>query len=219
MRAKSKLLALALTAALQPALAGVVSLDFEHETDVSKVAGFYAAQGVVFSGNAWSISSNQNGCPGIALFSRTNSCGGLLLGVDPLQSPGAGSTSFMIDLAGGFVTEFSFVYGIRSSANVTIKVFDELDGKGNLLQSLNGLSGSACDVGVLSFCEWYSTSIRFSGVAKSVMVTGVDQRLMMDDLQFITPTTVPGQLPEPASMALALSALGALAWARKRAAR
>ncbi|KQW51549.1 MULTISPECIES: hypothetical protein [unclassified Roseateles] len=219
MRATSKILALALTAALQPAVAGVVSLDFEHETSVSKVGNFYAAQGVTFTGDAWSIGSNQNRCPGIASFSRTGSCGGLLLGVNPLDAPGT-NASFTINFTKDIV-DFSFVYGIVSISNVTIEVFDALDGKGHLLQSLNGLSGDACDTGVLSFCEpnWYSTSIKFSGVAKSIMVTGVDQGLMMDDLRFVTRDAPSGELPEPASMALAISALGALAWSRKRATR
>jgi hypothetical protein len=218
MRATSKLLALALTAALQPAVAGVVSLDFEGTSGVNKVDNLYASRGVTFAGDAWSITSNQNNCNGVAFFSRPGSCGGLLLGLNPFSAPGASTASMMIDLADGFITEFSFVYGIRTSSNVSIKIFDGLDGQGTLLQSVTGLTGSACSNNPLLFCNWNSSTIKFSGVARSVVVSGLDQRLMMDDLQFITPSAT-GRLPEPTSIALVLGALGAVGWARKRAAR
>jgi hypothetical protein len=51
-----------------------------------------------------------------------------------------------------------------------------------------------------------------------VTISGVDQRLMLDDLQFTTPA-VGTPLPEPASVALALGALGAAGWTRRRAVR
>ena len=57
MRATSKLLALALTAALQPAVAGVVALDFENSGVFDKLGNQYSSSGVVFSGDAWSVAS------------------------------------------------------------------------------------------------------------------------------------------------------------------
>ena len=219
MRATSKLLALALTAALQPAVAGVVSLNFEDVKSNGLLGERYASQGVSFSGNAWGVTSNQTPCTGSLLFSRPGSCGALLLGLTAGANPTSAFTSFTIDVAGGFIDEFSFVYGVRSQSGVTVEIFDELNGRGNSLQLLSSLSGSACATGSLQFCQWYSTSLQFSGTAKSIVISGRDQRLMLDDLKFTTPGTSGGTLPEPASLALAIGALGALGWARKRTAR
>lgn len=221
MRATSKILALALTAALQPAVAGVVSLNFEDVKSNAKLGDRYSsAKGVSFSGDAWGVTSSQNNCLGSLLFSRPGSCGALLLGVQAGQNPTSDFTSFTIDLAGGFIEEFSFVYGVRSQSGVTIEIFDELNGRGNTLQFQDGLTGNACASGSLQFCQWYTTSLTFSGTAKSIVITARDQQLMLDDLKFTTPgTSGGGTLPEPASLALTIGALGALGWARKRAAR
>ena len=214
MRATSKLLALTFAAALQPAVADIVALDFEDITSVGKLGDY---NGVKFTGNAWGVTSALNGCDGLWLFNKANSCGALLLG-----NPGLAATpdpvTFTIDLAGGFVNEFDFVYGIRAGSNVTIRVFDGLGGTGTALQTLAGLTGSSCDQSGISFCQWHDGSIKFDGTARSLTISGVDQRLMLDDLQFTSPAAGT-PLPEPGSIALALSALGALGWARKRAAR
>jgi hypothetical protein len=214
MRATSKLLALTLAAALQPAVAGVVALNFEDITTVGQLGQY---NGVTFTGPAWGVTSALNDCDGLWLFAKTGSCGALLLG-----NPGLAATpnalSVTIDLAGGFVNEFDFVYGIRAGSNVTVRVFDGVGGTGNALQTLAGLTGSSCDLPGISFCQWHNGSLKFDGTARSVTFSGVDQRLMLDDLQFTAPT-VGTPLPEPASIALAFGALGALGWARKRAAR
>lgn len=219
MRATSKLLALALTAAMQPAVAGVITLDFEKATAVGLAGNLYADQGVTFTGNAWALTSNQLGCTGAAYFSRTGSCAGLLLGVDPTRTATSAMTSFTIDLAEGFIDEFSFFYSIRGGVAASIKLYDGVGGQGTELQSLGTFPGTTCANTALRFCDWFSSSIKFSGVARSVVVSGVDQRLMLDDLRFITQTAAPGQLPEPSGIALAVGALGALAWSRKRAKR
>lgn len=216
MRATSKLLALALTAALQPAVAGVVALNFEDITGVSKLGNQYAASGVAFTGNAWGVASALNDCDGLWLFAKADSCGALLLG-DPLQSATSNTLSFTIDVAGGFVNAFNFVYGIRSGSNVTIRVFDDVGGHGTALRTLNGLTGGGCTAGGIAFCQWHNGSVSFEGTARSVTISGVDQRLMLDDLQFTPAAGTP--LPEPTSIALALGALGAAGWTRRRATR
>lgn len=61
-------------------------------------------------------------------------------------------------------------------------------------------------------------SLSFQGVARSVVFSALDQSVLLDDLSFTTPSAT-GRLPEPTSVALALGALGALGWSRRRAAR
>lgn len=217
MRATSKLLALALTAVLQPAVAGMVSLDFEDNTGVGKIGDRYNALGVTFTGDIWGITSKFNNCKGSALFVRTGSCGGLELALDPLDTDTGDKQSFIVDLAGGFINEFSFVYSARTDSAVQVELFSGVDGTGRVLQTLSGLTTSNCTTGA-RFCTWNTSSVKFDGVALSLKFTGLDQSLMLDDFQFTTPTAGT-RLPEPGSIALALGALGALGWARKRAAR
>lgn len=217
MRAKSKLLALGLAAALQPAVAGVVNLGFEQPADWGKLTNQFVSQGVVFSGDAWAVGSGvEDGCDGNWLFIKTGSCGALLLG-DPAAGPSGQTKSFTINLTGGFIQQFDFVFGQVTGANVSIKVFEGLDGAGAQLGTAAALSGGVCGEAGVRFCGdvWPSGNVKFDGVARSVVISGVNQRLMLDDLQFITPTTT-GRLPEPASMGLALSALGVLGWVRRR---
>lgn len=216
MRAMSKILALALTAALQPAFAGMISLDFEDSTSIAKIGSRYAGMGVSFTGDAWSYTSNQAGCTGLASITRDGSCAGLILAADPRTTATSASRSFVIDVAAGFVTEFSFVFGLRNSPGVTIEVWDDFGGQGSMLNSTT-LSGAPC--ATLRFCDWYNGSVAFADVGRSVVVRGIDQRLMLDDLRFTTPASSPTRLPEPSGIALAMGALGALAWTRKRAAR
>lgn len=217
MRAKSKLLALALTAALQPAFAGMVSLDFEDTTGYGQVGNRYDSLGVNFTGSAWAVTSALNSCNGIWLFSKAGSCGALLLG-DPTLTATSGPISFTIDVAAGFINEFDFVYGIRAGSDVIIQVFDGAGGTGNTLKIQQGLIGGGCGIARVRFCEWSNGIVKFDGTARSLTITGIDQRLMLDDMKFTTPAAGT-PLPEPGSIALALGALGALGWTRKRAAR
>lgn len=221
MRATSKLLALALTAAALPsAVAGTVSLNFEDITSVGKITTQYKDAGITVSGDAWGLSSRYNGCTGTAAFLRTNSCGGLLLGVNALGTPSdTDYADFTLDLLGGFVTEVAFTYSVRSGADVLIQLWDGANGTGKVLQQLTSLPGSTCASTGVRFCDWFDTKISFTGVAMSLTVSGLDQRLMLDDLKFTTPGSTGTPLPEPGGVALALGALGALAWTRKRNAR
>lgn len=222
MRATSKLLALALAAALQPAMAGVVSLDFEKEANIATAQigdRYLASKGVSFSGDAWYLTSGStaNGCTGISSFFRAGSCGALELAVNAKAVPVDQDDSFVLNLSGGFEKEFSFFYSALVATSALIEVFDGANATGNTLAS-STFDGAGCSLSKYKFCDFSQGSVLFSGTALSLRVTGADQSLMMDDLSFITPTSG-GQVPEPASAALALGALGAAAWARRRATR
>lgn len=222
MRATSKLLALALAAALQPAMAGVVSLDFEKEANIATAQigdRYLASKGVSFSGDAWYLTSGStvNGCTGIGNFLRTGSCGAMELAADAKSLPVDQQDSFILNLAGGFQTEFSFFYSALLQTSALVEIFDGANAAGKLLAS-STFDGAGCSLTRYTFCDFTQGSVLFDGTALSLKVTGADQSLMMDDLSFITPTSG-GQVPEPASAALALGALGAAAWARRRATR
>lgn len=218
MRATSKLLALALTATMQSAMAGAVFLDFE---DLQTTAPMTASHGVNVTGSAWGATSANCEYPGGQLgqvsFTRPNSCGALWLVQDPTTTSTNTAKSLTLSLADGFIDAMSFVYsGSVAVPNLQVHVFDAAGHELGL--GLTGLTGAACRD--FLFCNWSQTmTLSFTGVARSVTFTALDSTILLDDLRFTTPATTPGNLPEPASMALALGALGGLAWSRRRAAR
>lgn len=210
MRTTSKILAIALTAAVQSAMAGTIPLNFEDLTTTAPLNGSY--NGVNVGGAAWgALSAN---CPnGDVLFNRSNSCGALWLAVDPGKPQTGQVESLTMSIADGF-DALSFVYsGSANSINLSVRVFDAA---GAELTSLPSLAGQACTDGTYVFCNWSQTlNVQFSGIARSVTFSALDQSVLLDDIVFRTPTST-GRLPEPTSVALALGALGGLAWSRKR---
>ncbi|HEY8876528.1 MAG TPA: hypothetical protein VIN03_03120 [Roseateles sp.] len=218
MRTTSKLLALALVATMQSAMAGVVFLDFEDVQISEPLTDRYAAQHVSVSGAAWTATSEAclyGGVPGEVSFKRPGSCGALWLAEDPTQPTANPLRSLTMTLSDGF-DALSFVYsGSRSDINLSVHAFDASGAEVGL--GLGGLTGSGCSS--FLFCNWSNTvSLNLQGgTARTVVFTGLDQTILIDDLSFNTPTT--GRLPEPTSAALALGAIGALGWSRRRAAR
>jgi hypothetical protein len=225
MRATSKLLALALAAALQPAMADVV-LDFETTGDLVQVGSQYASKGLTFTSDAWSVRARDLDprvpvCQGAYLFeplakpAETN-CGALVLAENVSGSIGDDIVKFTITSTTGFVNSISFAFALGIDAGASV---DVLDAAGNsLLIGSGALSGAPCDTGFF-FCNWTAgQKVEFADVAYSIVFTAKDQTLMLDDLVLVADTP-PGRLPEPGSMALAVGALGAVGWIRRRAAR
>jgi hypothetical protein len=239
MRATSKLLAIALAALVQPAFAALepVVVDFERislemdEDGIVSLASMnpYADLGVEFSGNAWGVLSMTGNCGGAFSFvpAGGSGCAAMLLSNDPkaklnpatiIVAANSLPPSFTINFAQGFIAGSSLAYKALEDSGVVIELFSEVNGVGSL-SKLTGLSESNCS-GSATFCDWGKPlELNFAGIAKSMKISGVDEAFMLDNLSFVRQeATVPGQLPEPASLALALSALGVLGWSRKRAA-
>lgn len=216
MRAMSKVLALVLIAALRPAMADV-TLDFEDITaqddPVKWITDRYASNHVTFTGYALGARSGANGCGGQANFSGTdtNNCGAVELSTftDP---PSLTNVSFDMSLDVDF-SGFSFAYSALNGPSVNIVV---KDAAGKVLSSLVGLDNTLCQTGGLQYCDWRVRTISWSGgLGRSVSVSSSDQQLMLDNLRFVSPAAN-NDLPEPASMALALGALGAVGLTRRR---
>lgn len=214
MRTTSKLLAVALTATLQSAMAGTIMLDFEDVKTTAPLAGNY--NGVTVGGDAWSARSEASTCGGNVSFVRTGSCSALWLAMDPRDTAEDATKSLTLSIADGFIGSLSFVYsGSVSLPELAVHVFDAA-GK-ELGSGLDGLTAAGC--ANFLFCSWSQTmTLNFTGVARSVTFSALDQTILLDDIKFTTPAATGGQLPEPTSIALTLAALGGLGWARKRAA-
>lgn len=222
MRTSSKLLALALSAALQPAMAGTVKLDFEGITPFTQVGSY---GGVEFTTNAWGVTANGEeagipACKSTYLFQPLDNgslnCGALVLGEKANGTAGSGGFSFNITSELGFLNSIAFSFALREEAKARIDIYD-FAGKALTGDTGVSLDGDFCHTGYF-FCDWHTTSIKFDGLARTIVVSSVDQRLMLDDLA-LTTADAPSRLPEPGSIALAFGALGALGWTRKRAAR
>ena len=224
MRTTSKFLAIALTATVQSAMAGAVFLDFEDVTVTEKLTNQYASKGVTVSGDAWTATSEACNYgptqePGDVSFVRSGSCGALYIAKDPtntLEKP-VQSRSLTFSSTDGFVDALSFVFASSSKdSNLSVHAFDAA-GK-ELGLGLTGMNGVAC--GGFIFCNWsQSMTLSFTGVARTIVFSALDETALLDDLSFKTAEPGNGQLPEPASVALALGALAGLGWTRRRAAR
>jgi hypothetical protein len=229
MRVTSKLLALALTAALQPAMAGTVPLDFEDITSkdgwinlLDRYDGL-GGPGIQFTGAAWGVSGFKCGGSGNFFYDGAfdGGCTALILAGNPKDADTSQPQSFTLNFAEGFTNGSSFYYSGRASSAVTISVFKDVNGVG-LLTDVDStsllLSGCTSDDSI-KWCDWSKLTLGFAGTARSIVISGADESLLIDGLRLIQATAVPGRLPEPGSIALAFGALGALGWTRKRAAR
>lgn len=229
MRPTSKLLALALTAAMQAAVAApaTVELKFEDISTASDPRGLgiveladrYKADGVQFTGGAWGVTA-AGACKGIVSFvPYGGGCGALLLAGDPRDTTVGGDVTFTLNFAEGFIKGSSLVYSALTGSGATVTLFSELDGKGDATR-VTGLVPANCKDGSGAvFCVWKELALEAggaTGVARSMVVSGFDESLMLDDLKLVKASTVPSRLPEPASAALVLGALGAAGWSRKR---
>jgi len=124
----------------------------------------------------------------------------------------------ILNFAAGFDTGFSFFY--TSSTPATVNVYDNVNGTGNLLGSLNltaqftdNCSGDPSG----TFCNWTAAGVGFSGIAKSINFGGTANQTAFDDITFgsVTAGDV-GNVPEPTSLLLSGAALLALLATRRR---
>jgi hypothetical protein len=230
MRATSKFLALALAAMLQPAFAAPAPIELSFEDLTTKVDDDGLVDmttldygGVAFKGKAWGLTNSD--CDGVAKFlTRDGGCGAVLLAATRAGSSG-GTEKVTINLANGFITGSSLFYSAMADSALTVTLYEDVDGKGRATAYAPpalGLKLSDCTISPFTFCDWNELKFVFedvNAVAKSVVISGLDRSVMLDDLSFLpAATTAPNPLPEPGGVALALAALGALGWARKRAA-
>lgn len=194
--------------------AAIVSLDFENinpsypSGNGTQILDFYNGglssvgttgtnYGVSFGNNALNICLNTLG----ATCSNT-SRGGI---GDSSSQQGAlfflsGSETYL-NYAAGFDTGFSFNY-VSVSITGSVSVYDDLNGTGNLLASLNLTpNAGSCPGYNAQYCPFSPIGVLFSGTAKSIAFGGVANQIGFDDVTFGSdtpgpdPKSVPGPLP------------------------
>lgn len=198
----------AATMVAAPASAAIVTLDFDGiatTSNTAEIGDFYNGgtssdgstgtnYGVTFSPNALAINvyfgANEPN-PGILYF----------LGGDQVT----------INYAAGFDTGFSFYYASNSDASIT--VYDDLNGTGNILATLN-LSNNF--QGGCGYCNWTATGVTFAGTAKSIDFAGGADMVAYDKITFGSATAGgSGAVPEPATWAMMIGGFGAIGGAMR----
>jgi hypothetical protein len=124
-----------------------------------------------------------------------------------------------VNVAGGFKTAFSFWYTNLGVAG-SVEVFDGLDGGGSSLGviELDALSGVCNGDPKGQYCNWAVGAVSFTGLAKSIVFSAAAAYSGFDNVTFgaiLPPGYPPTPMPEPLSLLLVATALGAVRLARR----
>lgn len=121
----------------------------------------------------------------------------------------------------GFDTGFSFFYTAAFTPGV-VSVFDGLNGRGNVLATINLAVNSQNCTGDPNgqYCEFTPIGVTFDGVARSVDFGGTANMIGFDNITF--GSAAPGgapSVPEPASWTMMIAGFGAAGVALRRRTR
>lgn len=180
--------------------AAITVLTFEGLGDFESVSNYYNGgfggngsgpgtnYGVTFSDSALALIDSDAGGSGY-------------IGGEPSPSTGlffVGDTAIMT-YATGFTTGFSFYYTAINFPGV-VKVYDGLDGTGNLLASIvlpKTISDGGDPTG--AFSPFFAIGVNFNGIARSVDFGGTANQIVFDNITFGSSSPV-SSIPEPGNV-------------------
>jgi len=192
----------------------IVSLDFENinpsypSGSFPQILEFYngGLSSISTTGTNYGVSFGNNALA-VCLNTLAGSCtNGSRGGIgDPTSQRGglfflSGSQTYL-NYAAGFDTGFSFNY-VSLSFSGSVSVYDDLNGSGTLLATLNLTpNAGSCPGYGAAFCPFSPIGVLFTGTAKSIAFGGVANQIAFDDVTFGSdkpgpgPQSVPGPLP------------------------
>lgn len=200
--------------------AAKIVLDFEGIGDLKPINDFYNTKanatggsgryhGISFSGSATSLVDLDAGGSGNFANEPSNDTAMIFrFGDKPIMN-----------VASGFDTGLSFFYSYGFSDNVSINIYDGLNGTGKLLSSfiLSANLGKSCSGDPFGdFCKWDPIGVAFQGLAKSVVFDGPAEAILYDDITL--GSEHPGKIntPLPSAFWLMSSALFGLFRIKRR---
>jgi PEP-CTERM motif len=200
--------------------ASVITLTFEGLGNLESVDNYYDGglggsgsgpgpnDGITFSSNSLSLIEDNHG--------GTGNEGGEPAGDTALFFLSGGADT--MNVAGGFTTGFSFFYSAPFDAG-SITVYSGLNGAGTVLATLalpltEDAGGGCPDNPGANFCPFVPIGVSFSGTAESVNFGGSANQIVFDNITIGSPVAG-GAAPEPASVFLLLSGIGAIGLYRR----
>jgi hypothetical protein len=193
------LLLVGVSSALANSSPGTELLNFGGLQNMQQIGTTYS--GVSFSSNILVLHAvGQNGSGAFA--------------PDPTQTPtiflngvtGSAATG-IIDVAAGFSTGIQFYFTAGFGESVT--VWSGYNGTGTILATLALSPNNLPCTGFPSYCNWTSARLAFSGTAKSVTFTEPANGLGIADITLNSTTSA---IPEPSSIYLLATGLGAMSF-------
>ena len=181
-----------------------VILDFEGLACDDNILGFYNG-GTSFKGHSGTnygvyFSDNATGLP-------TGGCSNACNCPSPITCMWFnGGITWKMNVPAGFINSISFYY--TSFPPLTVEVYSELDGTGNLLASntfpTNWQNGGCVNC---MYCHWDQVGVSFAGVAKSVSFTAPDPGMEFMALDNIAFEPAPPCIPTLSEWGLIILAL------------
>lgn len=203
--------------AVPSAQAAPVVLTFEGATDLASVNNFYngGTDSAGASGTNYGINFSSTS---LALVDADVGGSGNIANEPSGQTVlFFNSSAATMNVAAGFNTGFSFFYAATSAGFV--KVYDGLNGSGNVLATLNLAPnlGSCAGDPTGTYCTWTPVGVSFAGTARSVDFGGAANFIAFDDIT-LGAKDPGGTVPEPGTLGLlGLAGLGFAAMRRKKA--
>ena len=163
---------------------GVVLLDFEGLGNVDYVQDFYNGgessqglsgtdYGIYFNSTALSVVAGYAG--GSGNFQNEPSPSTILFFLE--------GSAAMMNVPDGFTKGFSFYYSSIDHPGF-VEVYDELDGTGNLLATIDLQPLGSLNIPGGLFNIWRPIGVDFEGTAKSIAFGGVANQIGFDDVTF-----------------------------------
>jgi hypothetical protein len=173
-----------------------VLLSFAGLQDLQAIGNYYNGgagpnYGVSFSSDVFALKSVFQGGAGGFMPDPTNTPAMFIMG------PTGTNVTGTMNVGPGFTSGISFFY--TSGFQETVTVWSGANGTGSILATINLSPNNGSCVGFPSYCNWSGVGLSFSGIGKSVTISGAANGIGISDITLGSTTLV---TPEPSTLIL-----------------